>query len=77
MRKEKGKRERPISRVEVRAVVIDYHRRACQIPPQWDHMIVEIVVAHMQALDLALGNLELAVRRTLDHPTETRKEMKR
>jgi hypothetical protein len=67
MKRTNIKSKHRVSHAEVRSVVLEYHRKACQVPPQFDHMIVEIVQAYWQALSLSLGNLELCHRRTLDY----------
>ena len=64
-----------VSKVQLRGIVLDWHKKACMIPPYWDNIIAEIVDAHLHSLSVSLGNLELCVRRTLSHTEEIRKEM--
>ena len=45
-------------------IVRDYHYRACQVPEAYQNMVDEIITAQIQALGLALGNLELCYLRT-------------
>ena len=54
------------SYVEIENKVIQHHLKACKIPKECHHMIIEIVQNHMKSLSQALGNLELIYRRTLD-----------
>jgi hypothetical protein len=55
------------SLVEAKQILLDYHLRACKVPPEFEMMIKEIVNAHLQSLSLALGNLELCYLRTKQH----------
>jgi hypothetical protein len=63
------------SKVQLRGIVLDWHKNACHIPSYWDNIIAEIVDAHLGSLSTALGNLELCVRRTLSHIEEIRGDM--
>lgn len=66
---------KPISKVELLKAVTDWHKNACKIPPYWGNIIEEITGVYMKALSISLGNLELCIRRTLDHTDEVRKDM--
>jgi hypothetical protein len=55
------------SHVDMIQIVQDYHYRACQVPEAYQNMVDEIINAHMQSLELALGNLELCYLRTKQH----------
>ena len=47
-------------------LVMKHHYDGCKIPPEYKHMITDIVSAHMLSLGTALGNLEICYRRTKD-----------
>ena len=57
---------RPLPSAVVTAIVLKYHYDGCKIPPEYKHMITDIVSAHMLSLGAALGNLELCYSRTRD-----------
>jgi hypothetical protein len=64
-----------VSKVQLRGMVLDWHKNVCHIPAYWDNVIAEIVDAHLHSLSVSLGNLELCVRRTLSHTEEIRENM--
>jgi len=47
---------------------------ACKIPSDQNHMIVEIVNAGFNSIDVALGKLELLYGRVMKHHEEFKKD---
>lgn len=49
------------------SVIMEYHLKACKVPPEFRDMVIEIIQKHLSSLSSALGNLELCYLRTKQH----------